>query len=111
MGGSVFFFIESKSFEFSTGEGGTYYLLRNFERGYDSLHSIFLGKTCAKRLLLNIEELISLKSDGTFVRSIRENDKAFIVHTTTGFQRPWFFLTDFRIVKWMEEGIHHCAGR
>ena len=49
MGGSIFFFVESKSFEFSV-EGGTFYLLRIYERGRDSLRSMFMGKESAKRL-------------------------------------------------------------
>ena len=46
-----FFFVESKSFEFSVEEGGTFYLLRINERGKDSLRSVFMGKQSAKRLL------------------------------------------------------------
>ena len=38
------FFVESKSFEFSVEEGGTFYLLRINERGKDSLRSVFIGK-------------------------------------------------------------------
>ena len=49
MGGSIFFF-ESKSFEFSVEEGGTFYLLPIYERGRDSLRSMFMGKESAKRL-------------------------------------------------------------
>ena len=50
MGGSIFLFVESKSFEFSVEEGGTFYLLRIYERGRDSLRSMFMGKESAKRL-------------------------------------------------------------
>ena len=59
MGGSVFFFVESKSFEFSFEEGGMFYQLHIYERGRDSLRSIFMGKGSAKRLLFNVEVLIS----------------------------------------------------
>ena len=51
MGGSVFFFVESKSFEFSVEEGGMFYQLRIYERGRDSLRSIFMGRGSAKKLL------------------------------------------------------------
>ena len=33
MGGSTFFFVKSKTFEFSVGEGGTIYSLRIIEKG------------------------------------------------------------------------------
>ena len=51
MGGSIFFFVESKAFEFLVEEGGTYFMLRIYERNKDSLRSIFMGKESAKRLL------------------------------------------------------------
>ena len=57
MGGSLFFFVESKSFEFSVEEGGSFFLLRIFERGRDSLQSVFLGKESAKRLFSMMENL------------------------------------------------------
>ena len=79
MGGSVFFFVESKSFEFSIEEGGMFYQLRIYERGRDSLRSIFMGKGSAKRLLLNVDELISGKSRGQLAKSFREGDKCFIL--------------------------------
>ena len=59
MGGSVFFFVESKTFEFSVEEGGMFYQLGIYEIGRNSLRSIFMGKGSAKRLLLNVEQLIS----------------------------------------------------
>ena len=79
MGGSVFFFVESKSFEFSVEEGGMFYQLRIYERGRDSLRSIFMGRGSAKRLLFYVEELISGQSSGQFARSCREGDKCFIL--------------------------------
>ena len=59
MGGSIFFFIESKIFEFSIEEGGTYYMLRIYERFKDSLQSVFMGKESVKRLLTYVEDLMS----------------------------------------------------
>ena len=79
MGGSVFFFVESKTFEFSIEEGGMFYQLRIQERGKDSLRTIFMGKGSAKRLLLNVEELISGQSRGQFAKSFHEGDKCFIL--------------------------------
>ena len=47
MGGSVFFFVKSKTFEFLVEEGGSYFLLRIFERGLTSMCSVFMGKESA----------------------------------------------------------------
>ena len=79
MGGSVFFFIESKTFEFRVKEGGMFYQLRIYERGKDSLRSIFMGEGSAKRLLFNVEELITGQSHGQFAKSFHEGDKCFIL--------------------------------
>ena len=37
MGGSAFFFVESKTFEFSVKKEGSFYLLRIYRRGWNSL--------------------------------------------------------------------------
>ena len=79
MGGSGFFFIESKTFEFRVEEGGMFYQLRIYERARDSLRSIFMGKGSAKRLLFNVEELIAGQSRGQFAKSFHEGDKCFIL--------------------------------
>ena len=79
MGGSLFFFIESKSFEFSVEEGGTFFLLRIFERGRDSLRSVFMGKESAKRMLSMMEDFISTKPPGHFARSVRDGETVFIL--------------------------------
>ena len=84
MGGSVFFFVESKSFEFSVEEGGMFYQLRIYERGRDSLKSIFMGKGSAKRLLFKVEELISRQSSGQFAKSFREGGQ--MLYSSVGFQ-------------------------
>ena len=59
--------------------GGAFYQLCIYERGRDSLRSIFMGKGSAKRLLFNVEELISRQSRGQFAKSFREGDKLFIL--------------------------------
>ena len=79
MGGSTFFFIESKAFEFSVEEGGSYFSLRIFERGHSSMHFVFLGKESANRFLFHLEELNSKQSPGHFARTIREGDVVFIL--------------------------------
>ena len=79
MGGSIFFFVESKTFEFSVEEGGTYFLLRIFERSWNSLRSVFMGRESAKCLLAIVEELMSTKTPSTFARTFRDNEKVFIL--------------------------------
>uniref|UniRef100_A0A7N2MR58 Uncharacterized protein n=1 Tax=Quercus lobata TaxID=97700 RepID=A0A7N2MR58_QUELO len=56
-----------------------FYQLRIYERSRDSLRSIFMGKGSAKRLLFNVEELISKQSHGQFAKSFCEGDKCFIL--------------------------------
>ena len=77
--GGTFFFIESKTFEFSVEEGGSYFLLRIFERGHTLVHSVFMGKESANRFLFHLEELISKRSPGLYARTIREGDLVFIL--------------------------------
>jgi len=60
----MFFFIESKTFEFSIEEGGSFFLLRIFERVHTSLRSVFMGKKSANKFLFHLEELISKQSPG-----------------------------------------------
>ena len=67
------------SFQLRKAEGGMFYQLHIYERGKDSLRSIFMGKGSAKRLLFNVEELISRQSNEQFAKSCREGDKCFIL--------------------------------
>ena len=79
MGGSIFFFVKSKSFEFSVEEGGSFFLLRIFERFKDSLRSVFLGKECAFRLLSYIEDLMSNSRPENFAKTFRDGNNVFIL--------------------------------
>ena len=81
MGGSLFFFVESKSFEFSVEEGGSFFLLRIFERGRDSLRSVFMGKECAKRLLSIMENFIFSEPREHFACTIRVGETVFILQS------------------------------
>ena len=72
MGGSIFFFVEYKTFEFSVEEGGTYYMLHIYERYKDSLRSVFMGKESAKRLLTHVEDLMSNIPPGNFAKTFRD---------------------------------------
>ena len=47
MGGSTFFFVESKTFEFFVKEGGTFYSFCILEKGRDSSRFVTLGKESA----------------------------------------------------------------
>jgi hypothetical protein len=78
MGGNRHFFIESKAFEFKVDHGGGAFIVRLYERGKDTLRSVFMGKESAITLLAALEELGTLKNTGTFVRTIREGETVFI---------------------------------
>ena len=78
MGGSRFFFIESKAFELKVDHGGEDYILRIYERGRDTLRSVFTSKESAKTLLATMEDLVSLNHVGDFVYTIREGEMVFI---------------------------------
>ena len=79
MGGSLFCFVESKSFEFSVEEGGSFFLLRIFERGRNFLRSVFMGKECAKRMLSIMENFILSELHDHFARTVREGETVFII--------------------------------
>lgn len=80
MGGAIFFSVESKIFEFSVEDRGTFYMLRIYERSTGSLSSVFMAKESAKRLLTIVEDLIPNVSPGQFVRTLRDGEKVFILH-------------------------------
>ena len=71
--------IESKTFEFSVEEGGSYFSLRIFERGHSFMHFVFLGKESANQFLFHLEELNSNQSPSHYARTIREGDVVFIL--------------------------------
>ena len=74
-------FFESKSFEFSVEEGGSLFLLRIFERGRDSLRSVFMGKEYAKRLLSIMENFIFSEPCEHFARTVRVGETVFILQS------------------------------
>ncbi|KAL0009596.1 hypothetical protein SO802_011098 [Lithocarpus litseifolius] len=90
MGGSFFFFIESESFEFSVEEGGSFFLLRIFERSRAALRSVFMGKECAKRLLTMLEDLNYSEPPVHFARTVRDGEIVFILQL--GFNAHGSFL-------------------
>ena len=79
MAGSFFCFVESKSFEFSVEEGGSFFLLRIYERGRNSLRSVFMGKECAKRMLAIMEKFILSELHEHFARTVGEGETVFII--------------------------------
>ena len=94
MGGSIFFFVESKTFEFSVEEGGTYYMLRIYERNQDSLRSVFKGKGSATRLLAIVEDLMSNVTTGNFARTFRDGDKVFILQIGSNAHGSFFMISE-----------------
>ena len=92
MGGS-FFFIESKTFAFSVEEGGSYFLLRIFERGLSLMRSVFMGKASANRFLFHLEKLISKRSPGLSARTIREGDLVFILQLGSNAQGTFLMVS------------------
>ena len=95
MGGSFFFFVESKPFEFSVEEGGTFFSLRIFERGKNSLRSVFMGKECAKRLLSMLEDFISTKTPGHFARTVRDGETVFILQLGYNAHGSFLMISEF----------------
>ena len=102
MGGTTFVFIESKTFEFVVEEGGTFYLLRIYERGQNSLQSICMGKESAMRIFIHVEELISKQSPGQFARTVGEDDKVFIMQL--GSNANGSFLMLFELFRGKRKG-------
>ena len=93
MGGSFFFFVESKSFEFSV-EGGSFFLLRIFERGRDSLRSVFMGKESAKRLLSMMEGFIFSESPGHFAQTVRDAETVFILQSGSNAHGSFLMISE-----------------
>ena len=94
MGGSLFFFVESKSFEFSIEERGSFFLLRIFERGRDSLQSVFLGKESAKRLFSIMGNFIYSESPGHFACTVREGETVFILQSGSNAHGSFLMISE-----------------
>ena len=103
MGGSIFFFVESKTFEFSVKEGGTYFMLRIFEQSRDSLRSVFMGRESAKCLLAIVEDLMSTKTPSNFARTFRDNEKVFILQL--GSNSHGSFLMILELIHGRQKGL------
>ena len=78
MGGNKHFFIESKAFEFTVDHGGGAFSVRLYERGKDTLQSIFMGKESVITLLAALKELVSKNNTRNFVPTIPEGEIVFI---------------------------------
>ena len=103
MGGSFFFFVESKSFEFCVEEGGSFFSLHIFERGKYSLRSMFMSKEGAKRLLSLLEDFISSKPPGHFARTVRDGETVFILQL--GFNAHGYFLMLLEFLRGRRKGF------
>lgn len=77
MGGSRFFFIESKAFEIMVDHGGGAFIVKIYERGKDVLRSVFMAKESAHRLAVVLDNLISKHHAENFVRTIHGRGKRF----------------------------------
>ena len=104
MGGSLFFFVESKSFEFSVQEGGSFFLLRIFERSRDSLRLVFLGKESAKRLFSLMENFIYFEYPRHFARTVRDSETVFILQSGSN-AHGYYLMVDGKVswLSWKEE--------
>lgn len=80
MEGSIFFFIESKTFEFSQQRKWVLSSFSGIMRELETQYNQFLwAKSFTKRLLMHVEEMLSNQSPCSFVRTFREGDKVFIL--------------------------------
>ena len=59
MGGSAFFFVESKTFEFSVKEEDSFYLLHIYRRGWISL-GFFLENNTKSQTILLVSTILKL---------------------------------------------------
>ena len=66
MRGTRFFFIESKTFEFLI-EGGRAPRVRINEMGRDIVRLVVMGRECAKRVVIAIDDLVSKPYVESFV--------------------------------------------
>ena len=89
MGGTKHLFIESKAFELTIDHGGEAHIVRLYERGKDTLRSIFMGMKSARTLLEALEELVSMKHTGDFVCTIKEGETVFIAKQCLSPFRPF----------------------
>ncbi|KAK9995176.1 hypothetical protein SO802_024879 [Lithocarpus litseifolius] len=103
MGGSFFFFIESKSFEFSVEEGGSFFLLRIFESSRAALRSVFMGKECAKRLLTMLEDHNYSEPPIHFARTVRDGEIVF--NLQLGFNAHGSFLMISELLHGRQKGF------
>lgn len=102
MGGSTFFFIEAKYFEFSVVENKQHSCCISM-RGRDSFWSIFIGKESTKWVLTK-------NNHGQFVRSICEGKKVFIIQRYLN-AKGLFLMTTKLLIGWRKESIIVLEGR
>ena len=95
MGGSFFCFVESKSFEFCVEERGSFFSLCIYERGRNSLRSVFMGKECAKRLLSMLEDFISTEPPGHFARTVKDGEMVFILQLGYNAHGSFLMISEF----------------
>ena len=84
-------------------KGVLFFLLCIFERGRDSLRSMFLGKESAKRLFSIMENFIYSESLGHFARTVREGETVFILQS--GSNAHGSFLMIFELLHGCRKGF------
>ena len=91
MDGTRHFFIIRKAFELKADHGGEAFIVRIYDRGRDTLRSVFMGKESAKTLLAAMEELKTLG----ILYALLEKGKLFSLHNDVPIRRVDMF--EFRL--------------
>jgi hypothetical protein len=91
MGGSRWFNIESKSFEFALEGTG----VRIIERGRNSVSNITLGKEGTKWLGIGMAAIVKLSPEQSFVRTHREEGRVFILQKNKNDRGRFVSVTEY----------------
>ena len=95
MGNSRFFCIESKTFELCFGEGESS-KVRIYERGKDSVRSVFMGKESAIRLVADMGELLMKPHVDSFVHTMREGDVVILIQRCSNRKVKYVLIQEIR---------------
>ena len=94
MGGSIFFFVESKTLKFSVEEGVlfTCYVF--------TLYVVVMAKESVKHSLAIVEGLMSNVSAGKLTRTFRDGDKVFILQLGSNAYGSFFMISELIHGRW-----------
>ncbi len=93
MGGSRFLFIESKTFEFLIEGGGAPRVCIN-EMGREIVRSVVMGRECAKRMAVAIDDLVSKPYVESFVHSFRVGDIVLLLQRSSNSRGNYISLQE-----------------